>query len=138
MEILYGKRFSKDLDGIRHEAKVKQALLALIESLKAADSPSDLKDVRKIQGYQGYFRVKLGDHRLEIKAEEKRVELIRFLHRKDIYRRFPGRNAIGHTAPIKNAPLGTRCHEISSTEHLATSVQDPATASNMMLCFPQR
>jgi mRNA interferase RelE/StbE len=89
MELLYGKRFSKDLDGIRHEAKVKQALLALIESLKTADSLSDLKDVRKIEGYQGYFRIKLGDYRFGIKAEENRVELIRFLHRKDIYRRFP-------------------------------------------------
>ena len=89
MELLYGKRFSKDLDGIQHEAKVKKALLELVERLKTAGSLRDLDDVRKLEGYQGYFRVKVGDYRLGIKAEGNRIELIRFLHRKDIYRRFP-------------------------------------------------
>jgi mRNA interferase RelE/StbE len=87
--LFYGKRFSKDLDTIRHEAKVKKALLELIESIRAADSLGDLKDVRKIEGYQGYFRIKVGDYRLGVKAEKNRIELIRFLHRKEIYRRFP-------------------------------------------------
>jgi hypothetical protein len=54
MELLYGKKFSKDLDAIRHETKIKAELLKLIEAIRAADSLTD-----------------------------------RFLHRKDIYRRFP-------------------------------------------------
>ena len=89
MELLYGKRLSKDLDVIRHEAKVKEALFELVEQLKAAESSGDLKGVRKIEGYQGYFRIKVGDYRLGVKAVQNRLELIRFLHRKDIYRRFP-------------------------------------------------
>ena len=89
MEILYGKRFSKDLDTIHYDAKVKKTLLELIERIRAADSLGDLKDVRKIEGYQGYFRLKVGNYRLGIKAEKNRIELIRFLHRRDIYRRFP-------------------------------------------------
>ena len=74
MDILYGKRFSKDLDAIRNEPKVRKRLLELI---------------KKIEGYSDYFRIKIGDHRLGIKKGRKRIELIRFLHRKDIYRRFP-------------------------------------------------
>jgi len=89
MEVLYGKRFSKDLDAIRSESRIRADLLKLIKNIKAAHSLSDLKNVRKIEGYQGYFRIKVGDYRLGIKLKEKRVELIRFLHRKDIYRRFP-------------------------------------------------
>ena len=89
MELIYGKIFSKDLDTIQHEAKVKKVLLELIERIRAADSLGDLKDVRKIEGYQGYFRIKVGNYRLGIKAEKNRIELIRFLHRKDIYKRFP-------------------------------------------------
>jgi hypothetical protein len=54
MELLYGKNFSKDLDAIRHETKIKAQLLKLLEVIKAAGSLTD-----------------------------------RFLHRKDIYRRFP-------------------------------------------------
>jgi mRNA interferase RelE/StbE len=74
MELLYGKRFSKDLDSMRHEAKVKRTLLELIERLKAADSLSDLKDVRKIEGYRGYFRIKLGDYRLGINPNVVKAE----------------------------------------------------------------
>jgi len=89
MELLYGKSFSKDLDAIRHESKIKKDLLELMEKIKGADSLGDLKSVRKVEGYQGYFRIKVGDYRLGIKATRNRIELIRFLHRKDIYRRFP-------------------------------------------------
>jgi mRNA interferase RelE/StbE len=89
MELLYGKRFSKDLDAIGHESKIKADLLKVIEKIREAISLADLKDVRKIEGYQGYFRIKVADYRLGIKLRQNRVELIRFLHRKDIYRRFP-------------------------------------------------
>ena len=89
MELLYGKKFSKDLDAIRHETKIKAELLKLIEAIRAADSLTDLKGVRKIEGYQAYFRIKVADYRLGIKLTQNTVELIRFLHRKDIYRRFP-------------------------------------------------
>jgi mRNA interferase RelE/StbE len=89
MDLLYGKRFSKDLDAIRHEAKIKAQLLKLIKAIKAAGSLTDLKDMRKIEGYHAYFRIKVGDYRLGIKLTENKVELVRFLHRKDIYRRFP-------------------------------------------------
>jgi len=89
MELHYGKNFSKDLDAIRHETKIKAQLLKLIEVVRAAESLTDLKGVRKIEGYQAYFRIKVADYRLGIKVEQSTVELIRFLHRKDIYRRFP-------------------------------------------------
>lgn len=89
MELLYGKRFSKDLDAIRHESRIKADLLKLIKKIRKAVSLADLKDVRKIEGYEGYFRIKVADYRLGIKLRQNRVELIRFLHRKDIYRRFP-------------------------------------------------
>lgn len=89
MEILYGKKFSKDLDAVRHETNIKAHLLKLIETIRAAKSFADLKGVRKIEGYQAYFRIKVGDYRLGIKVTQNTAELIRFLHRKDIYRRFP-------------------------------------------------
>jgi mRNA interferase RelE/StbE len=89
MNIFYGKRFNKDLDAIRNEPKVRKRLLELIKKIKEISSLTDLKGVKKIQGYSGYFRIKVGDHRLGIKLGQNRIELIRFLHRKEIYRRFP-------------------------------------------------
>lgn len=89
MDISYGKRFSKDLDSLRDEKKVRKKLLELINELKKSDSFLELANVKKIEGYSDYFRIKLGDYRLGFKAHKNKVELIRFLHRKDIYRRFP-------------------------------------------------
>jgi mRNA interferase RelE/StbE len=89
MDVFYGKRFSKDLDAIRHENKVKKNLLELIRNIKEIDSLKTLGGVKKIEGYSDYFRVKLGDYRLGLRASQNKVELIRFLHRKEIYRRFP-------------------------------------------------
>jgi mRNA interferase RelE/StbE len=48
-----------------------------------------LGGVKKIEGYSDYFRVKVVDFRLGLRASQNKVELIRFLHRKDIYRKFP-------------------------------------------------
>lgn len=89
MNILYAKRFSKDLDAIRNESKIKKRLLDLIGQIKRVDVLSDISGVKKIEGYPGYFRIRVGDYRLGIKVTENDIEMIRFLHRKEIYRRFP-------------------------------------------------
>lgn len=62
MDILYGKRFSKDLDAIKNEPTVQKRLLEHIEKIKESNSPSDLTGLRKIQGYSDYFRIKVGDY----------------------------------------------------------------------------
>jgi len=89
VNILYAKRFNNDLDAIRHESKIKKRLLDLIGQIKRVDVLSDISGVKKIEGYPGYFRIRVGDYRLGIKVTEKDIEMIRFLHRKEIYRRFP-------------------------------------------------
>jgi hypothetical protein len=43
MNLLYGKRFSKDLDAIRNESKVRRRLLDLMQEIKNTDSPTDIK-----------------------------------------------------------------------------------------------
>jgi mRNA interferase RelE/StbE len=53
------------------------------------DSLGDMSNVRKIQGYEEYFRIRIGDYRLGIKMTKDYIEMLRFLHRKDIYRKFP-------------------------------------------------
>jgi len=53
MDILYGKRFSKDLDAIRNEPKVRKRLLELIKKIKEINLLKDLKGIKKIEGYIG-------------------------------------------------------------------------------------
>jgi mRNA interferase RelE/StbE len=89
VEILYSKTFGKDLESIAHNPGIKKRLLKLIETWKTMGSLDELHGLKKIEGYTSYYRLRLGDYRLGIKVSGDSVELIRFLHRKDIYRRFP-------------------------------------------------
>jgi mRNA interferase RelE/StbE len=89
MDLKFGKRFSKDIDSIENLPEIKKLLLKLIQKLKDAESFTEIKGTRKISGYQNYYRIRLADYRIGIKLHANKVEMVRFLHRKDIYRRFP-------------------------------------------------
>ena len=51
---------------------------------------SDKLDIRKIQGYENYYRIRIGSYRIgcEIEAGNK-ISFYRVKDRKDIYRVFP-------------------------------------------------
>jgi mRNA interferase RelE/StbE len=89
MKILYTKQFGKDLDAIQHDPKIKKRVSDFIEQVKKTDNFSEISGVKRIEGYSGYFRLRIGDYRLGLKLTEKGLEMMRFLHRKEIYRRFP-------------------------------------------------
>jgi mRNA interferase RelE/StbE len=89
MKVLYVKALMKDLEAVSRNLAVKKRLLKLIEMLKTIDSLSELQNIKKIKGYDNYYRLRVGDYRLGLKLSGNTVELIRFLHRRDIYRRFP-------------------------------------------------
>jgi mRNA interferase RelE/StbE len=89
MKVLYVKALVKDLEAVSRNLGVKKRLLKLIERLKTIDSLSELQNIKKIEGYDNYYRLRVGDYRLGLKLSGNTVELIRFLHRRDIYRRFP-------------------------------------------------
>ena len=89
MKVLYVKALLKDLEAVSRNLGVKKRILKLIERLKTIDSLSELQNIKKIEGYDNYYRLRVGDYRLGLKLSGNTVELIRFLHRRDIYRRFP-------------------------------------------------
>jgi len=89
MKVLYTKKFNKDIDQITNDIKLKKNLLEFISRIKQANALTDLESVRKIQGYDKYCRIRVGDFRLGIKITDDGIEMLRFLHRKDIYRQFP-------------------------------------------------
>ena len=89
MKVLYAKALLKDLEALSRNPGVKKRLLKLIETLKAIKTLDELQHIKKIEGYDCYYRLRIGDYRLGLKLSGNTVELIRFLHRRDIYRRFP-------------------------------------------------
>ena len=89
MKLLYAKALVKDIEAVARNPGVKKRLLKLIEDLKKTNSLEELHNIKKIEGYANYYRLRAGDYRLGLKLSGNTVELIRFLHRRDIYRRFP-------------------------------------------------
>jgi mRNA interferase RelE/StbE len=89
LRVSYAKTLVKDLEAVSRNPAVKKRLSKLIETFKAIDTLDELKHIKKIEGYDCYYRLRIGDYRLGLKVSGDTVELIRFLHRRDIYRRFP-------------------------------------------------
>lgn len=82
------KSFNKDINKIRDE-KLLNAILEIIEQIQRAASVKDIKHVKKMEGSKNHYRIKLGDYRLGLFIDKKTVYIVRFLHRKEIYRYFP-------------------------------------------------
>ena len=62
----------------------------IIRELEEASSISDVPNTTRIRSASGrYYRIRIGDYRLGIAVEGGVAVLVRFLHRRDIYRLFP-------------------------------------------------
>jgi mRNA interferase RelE/StbE len=85
------KSFEKDVDRIK-DKKLLRRLRTFISMIENVETIHEMPHIKKIEGYESYHRIKIGDYRLGMEAiSNKEVLLIRFLHRKDIYRYFPKR-----------------------------------------------
>ncbi len=87
MEVEFRKSFLKDLKG--KDNAILNQLRILIEKLETTDALESIKNIKKMKGSESYYRIKLGDYRLGLKVENNKLIIIRFLHRKEIYRYFP-------------------------------------------------
>jgi mRNA interferase RelE/StbE len=85
------RSFDRDVDRI-NDKKILKKLRSFISAIEEAASISEIPHIKKIEGYDSFYRIKIGDYRLGMEAlSNKEVVLVRFLHRKDIYRYFPRR-----------------------------------------------
>jgi len=89
MKILIDKSFVKDVDKVT-DKKLLRNLNKLIIELENSNSLIELPNVKKIKGYDSFFRIRIGNYRLGLEEiSGKGICLTRFLHRKDIYKYFP-------------------------------------------------
>ncbi len=88
MDLEFRESFLKDVNHIR-EKDVKMKVAAVITEVKAASSLSAIRNVKKMEGSQNYYRIRIGDYRIGVKAQDRILVFLRCLHRKDIYRYFP-------------------------------------------------
>jgi mRNA interferase RelE/StbE len=88
MKTLFEKSFGRDLKKIKDRRLLKrvQKIIAQVES---AASLTDLQNVKKLEGYKTYYRIKVGEYRIGIEVLDGQVIFVCFLNRKDTYRYFP-------------------------------------------------
>ena len=88
MNIEVLKSFEKDIAKVRNKA-LSIKVLATIKSIETCQNLSEIPHLKKMIGYERYYRIKLGEYRIGLKIEKDNVTLIRFMDRKDIYKYFP-------------------------------------------------
>ncbi len=88
MQIEFRDSFLKDVNRIKEKA-VKKKIAAAITETKSATSLPDIKQVKKMEGSEAYYRIRVGNYRIGFKLQGKVLIFLRCLHRKDIYRYFP-------------------------------------------------
>ena len=89
MKFKVDKSFDRDVDKIK-DKKLLQRLQDCISKIENADNFGEILHVKKIEGYHSFYRIKIGDYRLGAELiSDREIILIRFLHRKEIYRYFP-------------------------------------------------
>jgi len=88
VELEFRDSFLKDIKRIK-EITVKKKIAAVISASRKAASLHDLKNIKKLEGSDAYYRIRVGDYRIGVKLQDKTLIFMRCLHRKDIYRYFP-------------------------------------------------
>ena len=88
MNVSYKKRFLKDLNKIpaRIKPKIQEVVFEQIPLIK---NINEIDGIKKIQGFPGYYRLRISDYRIGMLVEKNKIVICRVLHRKDIYRYFP-------------------------------------------------
>lgn len=88
MQVRYEASFEKDLKSIGDKNLLKK-IKKVIEEVKQADDSSSINNLKKLRGYDTFYRIRIGDYRIGIEITGDKLIFTRFLHRKEIYRFFP-------------------------------------------------
>jgi mRNA interferase RelE/StbE len=88
MKVRIDRSFEKDTDRIK-DRKLLARLAECIREVMAAESLSDVPNLKKMNGFKEHYRIRVGDYRIGLRLDGSEVIFERFLSRKDIYRYFP-------------------------------------------------
>jgi mRNA interferase RelE/StbE len=88
MKVIVDTSFEKDLNKVS-DKKLRNLIADCIEQIELVTKLSDIANCKKLKGSKNAYQIKIGNYRIGFLFENNNVDLIRFLHRKDIYNFFP-------------------------------------------------
>jgi mRNA interferase RelE/StbE len=88
MKTDFKKSFLKDLQKLTNQ-KLKSNILQTILQVEEAGSIAEIRSLKKLAGFEAYYRIRVNDYRIGLKIENDTVFFVVFEHRKDIYKTFP-------------------------------------------------
>lgn len=88
MKVDFKKSFLKELKKLKNKS-LKDNIAACIIQVENATTISQVKNLKKLAGYDMYYRIRVGDYRIGLKIEKDIVYFVIIEHRKDGYKKFP-------------------------------------------------
>ena len=88
MEVRYSQAFIRDLRRVR-DASIRRRVDRALDDLEAASTIAEVAGAVRIASETRRCRIRIGDYRLGFALDGDAVTLMRFMHRREIYRYFP-------------------------------------------------
>jgi mRNA interferase RelE/StbE len=88
MEVTFDKSFSKSLDKINDKIILKRIEKVILQC-ELASELNQISNLKKMVGFQNFYRIKIGDYRIGIEVINQTIDFLVVTHRKDIYKKFP-------------------------------------------------
>ena len=88
MKVEFRKSFEKDLNKIK-DTKLLKKIKSVIEEIEKADNLQQISQIKSLKGENNYYRIRIGNYRIGIYADQNIIRFVRFLHRREIYQNFP-------------------------------------------------
>ena len=88
MNIEFSEKFYKDLNGLR-DKKLKIKVAGIVDECKNAKGLHDIRNLKKLEGFESYYRIRTGDYRIGIELTRQGLMFLSIADRKDMYKIFP-------------------------------------------------
>lgn len=88
MKVEFKKSFLKDLKKLKNRS-LQNSIYNCIIQVESSESISNIKNIKKLAGFEFHYRIRVGDYRIGLKLKNEIVHFVVFEHRKDIYKTFP-------------------------------------------------
>ena len=88
MNTAFKNSFLKELKKLKNKS-LKETVYNCILQVESAKNISEIRNLKKLSGYEMYYRIRIGDYRIGIKIDNEVIYFVVLDHRKDIYKGFP-------------------------------------------------